>query len=572
MFIPITKKEIEKLGWHQLDIIFITGDAYIDSANIGVALLGKYLIKKGYKVALIPQPDISNESDIKRFGEPRLFWGVTGGSVDSMVANYTASKKFRKQDDYTPGEVNNKRPDRAVIKYTNLIRQYYKNTSPIVLGGIEASLRRVTHYDFWSDKLRKPIIFDAKADYLIYGMAERAIFQLAKALENGDDPASIKGLCYISKSGNKEYIDLPSWSSVNESKKYFVEMYRQFYQNCDPVNASGLTQKIDTRYWVQNPPSEYLTEQELSEIYDIEFERAAHPSYHGKIRALDTIQFSVPTHRGCYGECNFCAIAVHEGTRVRWRNETSIAKEVKSMTSHRNWKGNVSDLCGPTANMYGYECAHKIRHGKCKNKRCMSPALCNNIQPDHSRQIRLLEKISAIPGVKKVFVSSGIRPELIRRDKKFGEKYFKRLVKHHVSGQLKLAPESTDERILHLMGKPGFENFVWFRKKFEKYTKDIRKNQFLTYYFIAAHPGCDDADMKKISHQVFRQLNIRPEQVQIFTPTPSTWSSVMYYTETDPFTGGKIYVEKNSRAKVRQKSYLQKKNTNRKTKRFNSKK
>lgn len=558
MFIPITKTEVKKLGWKQLDIIFVTGDAYMDTPNIGVAVLGKWLIKNGYKVGLICQPDITQDKDISIFGEPKLFWGVSGGSVDSMVANYTATKKFRKQDDYTPGAVNNKRPDRAVLKYSNLIRQHYKNTVPIVLGGIEASLRRITHYDYWSNKLRKPVLFDAKADYLLYGMAEKSCLELANAMEHGEDPKKIKGLSYIAKKPVDNFLSLPDFQEVNTDKQKFIEMFELFYRNTDPLNGKGLNQKIDNRFLIQNPPANYLNEKEMSEIYSLNFERKAHPSYTQKIRALDTIQFSVPTHRGCYGECNFCAIAVHEGTRVRWRNEKSIIDEIKSMTNHPNWKGYVPDICGPTANMYGYECEIKINHGKCQNKRCLSPYICRNVKPNHQRQINLLKKISQIPGVKKVFVSSGIRPELIQSDKQFGMKYMDQLVKNHVSGQLKLAPESTDERILNLMGKPGFENHVWFKNRFEKISTNAGKNQFLTYYFIAAHPGCTDKDMKNISQQVYKKLKIKPEQVQIFTPTPSTWSSVMYYTEMNPFTDEKIFVEKDQRKKEQQKRYLQK--------------
>lgn len=558
MFIPVTKEELKKLGWKKLDVIFVTGDAYIDSPNIGIALLGKLLIRNGYKVGIIAQPDLKSEKDISIFGEPELFWGVSGGCVDSMVANYTASKKFRKQDDYTPGEVNNKRPDRAVIKYSNLIRQCFKNTKPIVLGGIEASLRRITHYDFWSNKLRKPIVFDAKADYLLYGMGEKSILNLVKKLEKKENPNTIRGLSYISKFPVDDYIQLPSFKEVNENKIAFINMYHEFYKNNDPINAKGLVQQVDNRYLIQNPPEEYLSTEEMSKIYELDFERASHPSYREKIRALDTIQFTVPTHRGCYGECNFCAIAVHEGTRVRWRNEKSITKEVRSMTRHKNWKGYVSDLNGPTANMYGYECEIKLTKGKCKNRRCMFPKLCNNLKPDHKRQNILLDKIRKINGVKKVFVASGIRPELIQKDKNHGDEYFRKLVKDHVSGQLKLAPESSSEKILSLMGKPGFEKYIWFKNKFERYTKEIGKKQFLTYYFIAAHPGCDEKDMKEISHRVFQKLKIKPEQVQIFTPTPSTYSSVMYYTELDPFTMQPVFVEKDPGKKEKQKRYLQK--------------
>ncbi len=556
MYIPMSKKEMAKLGWEQLDIIFITGDAYIDSPQIGVALLGKYLIEKGYKVGLIAQPDLTRKKDITALGEPTLFWGVSGGSVDSMVANYTASKKFRKQDDYTPGGSNNKRPDRAVIRYVNLIRQYFKKTQPIVLGGIEASLRRITHYDYWSNKIRKPILFNAKADYLLYGMAEKSTLNLADALRKNKSPENIRGLCYIAKKQKKNYIELPGFDIVKQDKNEFVELFHQFYQNTDPVNSKGLCQKIDNRYLIQNPPEEYMTEAELSSLYKLNFHRNAHPKYNQKIRALDTIRFSVPTHRGCYGECNFCAIAVHEGTRVRWRNANSITREIKEFTKHKKWNGNVSDLSGPTANMYGYECNHKISHGKCQNRRCMYPKLCSNIQPDHSKQLALLKKIEKIEGVKKIFISSGIRPELIKADSVNGEHYLRKIVKDHVSGQLKIAPESTSDTVLNYMGKPGFEHTKWFKRKFDKYSKIFHKRQFLTYYFIAAHPGCDEKEMKKIRHQIFKTLKIRPEQVQIFTPTPSTYSSVMYYTEKDPFSGKKIFVEKSRNGKVRQKNYL----------------
>ncbi|MBN2281308.1 MAG: YgiQ family radical SAM protein [Candidatus Marinimicrobia bacterium] len=558
MFLPVTREEMVTLGWHALDIILITGDAYIDSPNIGIALLGKWLVKNGYKVGIIAQPELSSNQDIAKLGEPRLFWGVTGGSVDSMVANYTASKKFRKQDDYTPGGINNKRPDRAVIQYVNLIRQHFKNTVPIVLGGIEASLRRITHYDYWSDKLRKPILFDAKADYLLYGMAEKSILELTKSLETKQSPHEIRGLCYISKEPKKGYLELPDFQEVYDDKEKFIAMFDLFYKNIDPLNAAGLIQKIDNRWLVHNPPADYLTESEMSLVYCQNFERAAHPAYHEKIRALDTIRFSVPTHRGCYGECNFCAIAVHEGTRVRWRSEKSIVHEIELLPHHKDWKGYISDLCGPTANMYGYECDIKKTNGKCQNRRCLFPERCPNLKPDHKRQLELLKKIAKIPGVKKVFISSGIRPDLLKDDCVFGMKYMDQLTSHHVSGQLKLAPESTSDKILDLMGKPGFDNHLWFKEKFEALSKKAGKDQYLTYYFIAAHPGCTEQDMKEISHQVFQKLNILPEQVQIFTPTPLTWSSVMYYTEIDPHTGNKIFVEKDLQKKENQKGYLQK--------------
>ncbi len=558
MFIPITKNEIEKLGWDQPDIILVSGDAYIDSPNIGVAVIGKILLGAGYKVVLIPQPDIESDKDITRFGEPKLFWGVSGGSVDSMVANYTAVKKFRKSDDNTPGGYNNKRPDRASIKYTNLIRTYYKNTKPIVLGGIEASLRRITHYDYWSNKIRKSILFNAKADYLIYGMADKAILKFADKLKQKQDPKSVRGLCYISKVKQKKYIDLPSFAEVQKNKEKFQKMFDLFYHNNDPITAKGLMQLTDNRYLIQNPPEYFLTQEELDKVYEIDFERKPHPAYktRGKIKALDTIQFSMPIARGCYGECNFCAIAMHEGKTVRWRSEKSIVKSVTQMVKHDNWKGNISDLCSPTANMYGFECIKKLNQGSCEDKRCVVPSVCKTLGVSHRRFIGLLKMLRKIDGVKRVFVSSGIRYDLIDYDKKFGDEFTKELVGNHVSGQLKIAPEHTENNILKIMGKPGNKSLLKFVNKFYQHSKLVNKKQYITYYFIAAHPGCNLNDMKSMKEYVRKNLSINPEQVQIFTPTPSTYSSMMYYTGINPFNGKEVFVERDAFQKTKQKEVL----------------
>lgn len=559
MFLPTTVKEIKKLGWNELDVILISGDTYIDTSYNGTAVIGKVLLKAGFKVGIIAQPSIEDEKDILRLGIPKLYWGVSAGCVDSMVANYTALKKRRKSDDFTPGGENNRRPDRATIKYTNLIKQYTKdNPRPIVLGGIEASLRRISHYDFWTNKLRKSILFDAKADILSYGMGEKSMVSLAKAIEKGEDYRGIRGLCYIGKEEVEGYELLPSHEDCVKSKEDFIKAFKIFYENNDPISAKGLCQKMDTRYLIQNPPALNLTSEELDEIYDIEYERDVHPYYKkdGHVKALDTIKNSITTHRGCYGECNFCAIAVHQGRRIIERSEKSIIKEAKVISGKKDFKGYISDCGGPTANMYGIECEKKKKLGSCKEKRCLYPEKCKGLDVNHNRYSKLLAKIKDLPKVKKVFVASGIRYDMILDDKKNGENFLEQLIQNHISGQMKVAPEHTEDKILDLMGKRGKSVLKKFNDKFYELNKKHEKKQFLTYYLIAAHPGCDEKEMKKLKEFTSAELKLNPEQVQIFTPTPSTYATLMYYTETNPFTGGKLYVEKEPFKKEKQKNIL----------------
>ncbi|MEA2012693.1 MAG: YgiQ family radical SAM protein [Verrucomicrobiota bacterium] len=561
MFIPTTKDEINKLDWNSLDIILITGDTYIDSPFSGVALIGKILIKADFKVGIIAQPELNSEKDICRLGEPDLFWGVTGGCIDSMVANKTATLKKRKSDDYTPGGVNNKRPDRAVIQYTNLIKANFKNTAPIVLGGLEASLRRIAHYDLWSKKIRRSILFDSKADLLLYGMADRSVVELANALRDKKDPSSLRGLCYISNTPPADYLTLPDVQTTASDKDAFIEMFNIFYENNDPQTAKGLKQKHDTRYLVQTPPPSYLSIDELDDIYDtLDFEREVHPYYrkNGKTKALDTIRFSIATHRGCYGECNFCSIAVHQGRQIRWRSKDSIIKEAKKFTKHPLFKGIINNVGGPTANMYGFECSKKIKEGACKNKRCIYPSICPSLNLDHSKYLELLQEIRKIPGIKKVFVASGIRYDLLLADKNNVQNYIQEIVKYHTSGQLKIAPEHSEKSVLDKMGKPSTESLLEFRKLFDQINSKEAKKQFLTYYIIAAHPGCSKKDMHKLRNFLITKLKHIPQQVQVFTPTPSTYSTLMYYTEKDPFTKKSIFVEKNNNKKEKQKEILHK--------------
>jgi uncharacterized radical SAM protein YgiQ len=573
MFIPTTQEEIQKLGWKQLDIILVSGDTYIDSPYSGMAIIGKLLIQNGYKVGIIAQPDYKSDIDITRLGEPTLFWGVSSGLVDSMVANYTALKKFRNSDDFTPGEQNTKRPDRANLIYSNLIRQYFKNTVPIVLGGIEASLRRVAHYDFWTNKVRGSQLIDAKADYIIYGMGEKSVLEVANALKTKSDAYDVRGVCYIAKEAKSGYITLPSLKECQDDKYKFIEMFHLFYNNNDPLSSNGLSQEHNGRFLIQNPPQYYLSEKEIDNVYDLPYEREVHPYYakDGKVRAMETIRFSVTTHHGCYGECNFCAISVHQGRTIRSRSETSILNEVKDFTKNPKWKGIISDVGGATANMYGYECDKKLGEGVCPEKRCtgfkmFNPnnknpkhdeyKICPTLKPNHKRNITLLQNIRKIPTVKKVFVNSGIRYDLINEDKFYGDEYLKEIVTHHVSGQMKIAPEHSETKVLKMMGKPSKDVLKDFKTKFEALNKASGKKQFLTYYMIAAHPGSTEKDMKDLKDFANQDLKLNPEQVQIFTPTPSTYSTLMYYTEFDPWKLTPVFVEKEPLKKQKQKDIV----------------
>jgi len=576
-FLPTTKKEMDALGWEQCDVILITGDAYIDSPFMGVAVVGRILEKLGFKVGIIGQPDITSDVDIKRLGVPKLYWGVSGGSIDSMVSNYTATKKFRNSDDYTPGGINNKRPDRAVLVYTNLIRRFFKNTVPVVLGGIEASLRRVTHYDYWQNKLKKPILFDSKADIIVYGMGEIALMELTNKINLMQIKAkeqdiqvqkldtyeqtlqSIRGICYISKDPRPDYHQLPSFEECIKEKEKYIDLFDLFYDNNDPIAAKGLCQKVDTRYSIQNSPCDYLNEVEMDGISSLPFTRELHPYYakEGKVKCLETIKFSIMTHQGCWGECNFCAIGVHQGRTIRTRSEDNIVKEAMEFQEYKDFKGIISDLGGPTANMYGYECDKKLKLGTCDYQRCVdSKHLCGAMKPDHGRILAMNKRVRELPGIRKAFVASGIRYDLITPDKKYGYEYLKSLVNDHISGQMKVAPEHTEQHVLDLMGKPGKQTLVDFKKLYDKLNKEAGKQQFLTYYLIAAHPGCTDKDMHELKRFTTHELKMNPEQAQVFIPTPGTYSAVMYYTEIDPVTRKKIFVEKDTKRKEKQKAIV----------------
>jgi uncharacterized radical SAM protein YgiQ len=598
MFLPTTAAELKKLKWDKLDVILITGDTYIDSPFIGVSVIGRVLMDAGFRVGVIAQPDSHSNIDICRLGEPSLFWGITGGCMDSMVANYTATRKKRLSDDLTAGGKNNRRPDRAVLVYANLIRQFFKDTKPLVLGGVEASLRRIAHYDYWSDSIRRSILFDARADVLVYGMAEKAVLELAQKLREGQSINDVRGICYISPAPPSGYIELPFYEKVVKDRRSFIDMFNIFYRNNDPQTANGLFQQHGPRFLVHNPPQPNLSIEELDRIYALDFTRDVHPFYRnqGKVKAMETIKFSITSHRGCYGECNFCSIGLHEGKTVISRSEKSIIAEAQKLTGLPDFKGYILDVGGSTANMYGIECLKKQTHGACKNKRCLYPQVCANLKTDHSRQINLLKKLRKIEGIKKVFVASGIRYDLLLNDRKYCAGYMQELIKHHISGQLKVAPEHISANTLSLMGKPKAQSLMKFKQIFENISsgyvlqskrrgikpsaarycsnnsssnislrklqsqdKASEQKQFLTYYFIAAHPGCTEENMRELKSFASKELKTHPRQVQIFTPLPSTHSALMYCTETDPFTGRKIFVEKKTEKKQRQKDIVLKK-------------
>ncbi len=561
MFLPTTQEELRILGWEQLDVILVSGDTYVDTAYNGIAIVGKILVDAGYRVGVIAQPDISSGADITRLGEPRLYWGISGGLVDSMVANYTATKKFRKSDDFTPGAVNNRRPDRATLKYANLIRQHFKDTVPLVLGGVEASLRRVAHYDFWTNKVRRSLLFDAKADVLVYGMAEKAVVALTDAYRDGTPIEGIAGISYIAKepdvARDKGFFELPSYEACAADKNAFISMFHHFYANNEP-GSKGLIQQHANRYLIQNPPQPSMTTEEIDHVYDLGYERDVHPYYkaQGEVRGLQTIQFSVTTHHGCYGECNFCAITVHQGRTIRSRSQDSIVNEVDRFKHHKDFKGIINDIGAATANMYGFECDKKLKSGVCQDIPCTSSQVCPILRPTHAPQIEMLGKIRKLPHVKKAFVNSGIRYDLIQEDKSHGKAYLKTLVDHHISGQMKVAPEHIDDKVLKLMNKPDKDTLMRFKADFDAYNKASGKKQFLTYYLIAAHPGSELKDMENLKEFANSELHLNPEQVQVFIPTPSTYSALMYYTEMDPWTRQPVFVEKDPQRKQKQKDIV----------------
>jgi uncharacterized radical SAM protein YgiQ len=555
MFLPTTREEMAKLKWRELDLILVTGDAYVDHPSFGVALLGHYLVAFGFKVGVIAQPDWRREDDITRLGRPRLFFGVTAGSVDSMVANYTASKKKRRTDDFTPGGWGGRRPDRATIVYANLIRRFFPGV-PIVLGGLEASLRRFAHYDFWDDRIRKSVLLDAKADLLVYGMGERTVLEITRRLERGERIENLRdlpGIVYATGERPKEGVELPSYEEILTDKSAYARAVRLLGLFTDPHKKIVLFQKQDHRYIVQNPPAAPLSQEELDRLYLLPFEREVHPYYarQGRVRAIDMVRFSITAVRGCFGECAFCALTAHQGTQVVSRSIDSIVEEAKTLTRHPLFRGTITDVGGPTANMYGARCRVRNEKGQCE-RLCLFPRACPSSIPDHKAFLTLLHAVRSVPRVRNVFVSSGIRHDLVLADQRSTDVFVRELLEF-TPGQLKLAPEHAHPQVLRLMRKPPVELFLEFKRRFEESAREKGKKRYVIGYFIVAHPGEGKEENAYLRTFIEEKLGYRPQQIQIFTPTPGTESTAMYYAGIDPLTGEEVYVERSLRSRNRMK-------------------
>lgn len=564
MFLPITREEMNSRGWEQVDFVIVTGDAYVDHHSFGTAIIGRLLERYGYKVAVLPQPDYKSAEDFKRFGKPRLAFLINSGVVDSMVNNYSVFKHRRKTDEYAPGGKAGKSPDRAVIVYANRAREAY-NDVPIVIGGIEASLRRLGHYDYWSDKVRRSILLDSKADLLIYGMGEHAVIEIAEALESGieaKDITWIRGTCCRMKDvsqfeNDSEAVFLPSYERICGDKTSYAKSFAVQYANNDYISAKTLIEKYDEKvYVVQNPPQPPLNEQELDDIYELPFENEWHPSYDsmGGIPAFKEIKFSVVSSRGCFGGCSFCALTYHQGRQVRARSIESIVREVEKLTQKPDFKGYIHDVGGPTANFRGPACTRQLRAGVCTNRDCLYPAVCRNIKADHTDYLKLLRAVRNVDGVKKVFIRSGIRYDYLLADPKADE-FIEELCRYHISGTLKVAPEHISPDVLYYMRKPSKELFIEFDKKYKETNRRLGKKQYLIPYLISSHPGSTLDDAVELA--VFlKEYGFVPDQVQDFYPTPATLATCMYYTEIDPLTMKPVYVAKNMEEKRMQRALI----------------
>ncbi|OGQ95722.1 MAG: YgiQ family radical SAM protein [Deltaproteobacteria bacterium RIFOXYA12_FULL_61_11] len=555
MFLPATREELAARGWEQCEVILVSGDAYTDTPFDGVAVIGKVLTAAGYRVGVVAQPGLLGPEDITRLGLPKLFWGISAGCVDSLVANRTALGKPRREDDFTPGGRNDRRPDRASIVYANLIRRHAGSRRPIVLGGIEASLRRLAHYDFWEDRVRRSLLLDAKADALVYGQGERAVLALAERLASGRSFHDLPGLCVVRKEPPAGALELPSFEAIAKDTSAFELAHHLFAANAEGPAARQLCQGHGDRWVVHNPPAAPLAREELDAVHELGFEREAHPSQVGKVRALDTVRFSLLSHRGCYGGCSFCAIAVHQGRTVISRSRESLLREAAALTEHPRFRGIITDVGGPTANMYGFDCPAKQASGPCAERQCLGAAPCPALPIDHAPLRSLLRALTKVPGVRQVFVASGVRHDLVLADERQGPAYLADLVRNHVGGQLKLAPEHCSPAVLGLMNKPPWERLVEFRRRYQDEVRRQGVEKHLSYYLIAAHPGCTLYHMTALAEAAQRDLHLRPEQVQIFTPTPGTLATVMYHTGRDP-RGNVLFVERSVSGRAAQRAVL----------------
>ena len=559
-FLPVTREEMLERGWEQPDFVYICGDAYVDHPSFGAAIICRVLESHGYKVCFIAQPDWKTTEDFTRFGEPRLGFLVSAGNIDSMVNHYTVAKKPRKKDYYTPGGEMGKRPDRATIVYCNKLREVYKKT-PIIIGGVEASLRRLSHYDYWDNKVRRSILLDSGADLLLYGMGEHQIIEMADALDSGipiQELTFLRGSVYKTKDISRavDYIMLPKYKEVQKDKDKYNESFLIQYQNTDAVIGQTLIEEYDEWTIVQNPPSPPLRTAELDKVYALNFERNYHPMYieKGGVPAIEEVKFSLVSNRGCFGNCNFCALAFHQGRVVTARSHNSLIAEAEKITWDPDFKGYIHDVGGPTANFRGPACKKQLEQGACRDRQCLWPTKCPNMDVDHMDYVKLLRKIREIPRIKKVFIRSGIRYDYLIYDK--NETFFNELCKYHVSGQLKVAPEHVSEKVLMKMGKPAGDVYARFVKKYYDINKRLGMEQYLVPYLMSSHPGSDlDAAIELAEY--LRDIHHMPEQVQDFYPTPGTLSTAMYYTEKDPRTGEKVYVPKSPHEKAMQRALMQ---------------
>ncbi len=563
-FLPITVKEMNQRGWSQADFIIVTGDAYVDHPSFGTAIISRVLENAGYKVCIIPQP--RSESDYKRFGAPRLAFLVNGGNIDSMVAHYTAAKKRRSDDAYTPGGKAGARPDRATIVYCKKLRELFGDI-PIAIGGVEASLRRFAHYDYWDDAVRPSILIDSGADLLMYGMGEKHIVEIANRLNNGESISTltdILGTCYSIKASDFTHIsgsrECPSFEAVKENtengKKQYAISCKIQQDEMDAVRGKTLIQKHGDTLIIQNPPMPPLNEAEMDKVYSLPFMRNYHPSYEsqGGVDAIKEVKFSIIHNRGCFGNCNFCSLAFHQGRVVTSRSHESVIKEAKEITQMSDFKGYIHDVGGPTANFRKPACKGQLKKGACADKKCLAPTMCPAVEVDHSDYLKLLRELRALPKVKKVFIRSGIRFDYLIADK--NEEFFKELINHHVSGQLKVAPEHCSNNVLKYMGKPPIEVYNRFEKRFYELTKSANKKQYLVPYLMSSHPGSTMKDAIELA--VFlKRNNMHPEQVQDYYPTPGTISTCMFYTGIDPNTMKPVYVPKTAKEKAEQRALLQ---------------
>ena len=559
-FLPVNKKDMFALGWDRPDIVYITGDAYADHPSFGASIITRVLQAKGFKVAVLSQPDWKSTADFEQFGKPRLAYFITSGNIDSMVAHYTVAKRPRSQDAYTAGGAMGKRPDRAVIVYSNIVKRLFPDV-PVVIGGLEASLRRFAHYDYWDDSVRPSILLDSKADLLIYGMGENQSIQIAERLASGekiDTMHDIKGTVYSVDVRETPYVgvECPSFENVSSSKKEYAKAARVQQDEQDHIRGKVIKQKHGKKMVVQNQPMPPLTTPELDWVYSLPYARAYHPMYEsmGGVPGIQEVEFSITHNRGCFGACNFCSIQFHQGRYITTRSKKSIMAEAEKLTHLPNFKGYIHDIGGPTANFRRTSCDFQLEHGLCKGKKCLAPKPCPNLAVDHSEYLDILHSVRELPGVKKVFIRSGIRYDYLLEDK--DDSFFRELVEHHVSGQLKVAPEHCSAAVLDKMGKPHIEAYIEFSKRYFQYTGEVNKEQYLVPYLMSSHPGSTLDDAIELA-EFLKKNHIRPEQVQDFYPTPGTISTTMYYTGLDPYTMQEVYCAKNPHDKALQRALLQ---------------